>query len=355
MPKVNPVDPGVDYSASDTMHDIDLYAHGPTQYDFNGPIPLVKDNTLNHMFPKGYTTKANLKKDSRKYITIYNIWQQCIQIIAEHWDYEGLPEGLNKYIIEKMLNENGSVAWFKKYGKIYALPYTIKDKNLYGSPVKVTTKSDATDFNANEVTEFVIMNDTLDQIPLFNKIIAAVEASVSTLMELNKNLYAAAPKGLMIEELNSDDNNGVTDSLNTMIKSSQTFFSFKMSSEAINDFQQRISNNKGSQVYIPIELRDRTEELIKQYLFWQQHIKEIMGLDVDFNLDKPERKIVGEIATQQGKSYFINEHRFNMRKMAIDEINKKLGTNITIKLNEIETNSLNGNDNQEEKPDADKQ
>lgn len=107
---------------------------------------------LNWLNQNGYPVEQITDKDGKKKIRINpiasyspnkekfrHLWSQYdLNQYCSFIDWEGLPNGVTSWNLNRMLYYRGSVASFVHMGKWFVLPYVISgDLNVYGMPTKI--------------------------------------------------------------------------------------------------------------------------------------------------------------------------------------------------------------------------
>lgn len=258
--------------------------------------------------------------------------EEIINLICEMWDYKNLPENFDKYNLETFLCENGSVAFFKNGTDLIFTPYSIEERDIFNNPIKIKTLTPNDKVNNKILTsgKFEILKNNRNDASVFILTIRYLNGMEKTIYELEKNITASAPKGIIINNgqvITSGENTNKSDSMNSIVNGQDTFYEMN-----ISDISQSgsILADDRNQLFVPIELRDRTDELIKNYSFYKEMLKEEFGFGVNILNGKKERLITDETENQQELSDMNRVHMFEIRKLGIEKINKKFGTNIII-------------------------
>lgn len=261
--------------------------------------------------------------------------EDILKFEMERYEYSNLPEGLDKYRIENKLLMSGSVVFFKLVNGQYAvMNYTMIDYNIYDEPVIVEINEPKSSMNGKRLNvaegEGVIYRNNIFLNPSFVLVRRYINAMEKILFQIEKNITAAAPKGI-INLKNSEmifddaDNSAMKNSMEQIINSEDTFHAIRRA----EDYSATGEND--DPIFIPLELRDRSDELIKLYTFAKEQIKEKIGASINIH-QKKERAIVGEIDGQQGFSSSNRQHPMNLRLVDIEKINKAFNLNIVLEI-----------------------
>lgn len=313
-----------------------------TQEDMNGIDYLngqgnvaKKSQTINVAF-KGALAKYNGTFSQYEEIQfIRNILQQLYEYQTERFIYNNLPEGLTKYRLESKILENGSALIAKIGDNFVAVNYSVETINLYNEPVFVTIlEPKSTSLNGKRVDlrgkDAHIIRNNEQRTTIQIRAYRYIKSMEKVLFQIEKNILSSAPKGIINLknadiEFNEENQSPVKSSMEQMINGQDTFYALR--AKSIEDYDATGDNTE--QIFIPIELTDRTDSLIKNYTFLKEQLKELVGASVNIH-QKKERAITDEISGQQGFSISASQHAFNIRLNDIEEVNEKFGLNIII-------------------------
>lgn len=297
--------------------------------------------TLNFTL-NGQELKGSLAKTGSTFsqydelLFIQGIKEQIYNFHYERFIYTGLPRTLDHYRLESKLVEYGSVVIVKYGTDMYvAANYSILTINMYGEPVRVKVmepKSSIINGREFDVTKdnAVIMRNSVSRMSPLILLWRYIRTLEKILFQIEKNLVASAPKGIINLKnkkivFNEDQQAAVKQGMEQLINSQDTFFVLK--NVSAKEFDSTGENEEP--IYIPIELTDRAESLIKQFTFIKEQIKEQIGLMLNIH-QKKERVLESEITQQQGFSAAQKQHALNIRKIDIEKVNEKFGLAITI-------------------------
>jgi len=253
-------------------------------------------------------------------------------IISEQFRYIGLPAGLNRERIEKLLIEYGQVAVFKR--KIfYVKPFSVVEKNSYDEPKTIEVKG------FGKINNFVVMKSDFTGLSLWRAISMDVSAKIEVETHLFLNIEDSRNKHLFVSKKPLSLMEKVVNTLR-FSRNNYVPLALEMSQkDNINSARQNVRSLIDSDNSIltieKIENVDRGQSLVSQYIFWENKIKEYCGLNINM-LHAQDRNIQADLQQQQGVNVLIAESRFNCRKEAIFEINRIFKTNIKVE----ETNLL---------------
>lgn len=254
--------------------------------------------------------------------------------LTEQYDYEGLPEGLDKYRVEQKVIEDGIVYIVEDGGIYYAVRATVNTWNIYKEPVSIIVNEPLSKLNGRKYivgkTAFMI-RDNIKRVSKFTLAYRYIRQMEKTLFQLEKNLLSSAPKGLIDTRLGDIEwgeefQPSLKNSMEVIINSQDTFYAIKIpkgSSTNLADLPQQ-------DIFIPIELTDRTDSLIKNFTFLKEQLKELLGADLNSILGKKERMITTEVNNQQELSTKTELHGFKIREIDWNTFNEVTGNNVRI-------------------------
>lgn len=277
--------------------------------------------------------------------------RQLFEYQTERFNYEGLPKELNKYRLEQKTIENGSVLVIKEKGKFYALQYTVISRNIYKEPIKVIVNEPLSSLNRKiydiSKGEGVIFRSNIDRKPLLSEAWRFIRIAESILYHIEKNIKSSAPKGIINPKdtelaFEEDTDSPERDSFEAMINNDNTFFVIKSKSSE----DSSMFNGNEEKMFIPIELTDRTEMLIKNFAWVEAQLDKLIGALAPTMNTKKERLTTGE-NENNGISTAQRQHAYNIRKIDIDSINDLYKLNIVINYQsddreEVELNESEG-------------
>ncbi len=296
-----------------------------------GPVYNDEGDTLKGALTKyaGYLSYM----DEQRFLRAQR--QKLFRYQVERFNYLNLPDTLNKYRIEAKIIEHGSVA-IVKIGDVYsAVNYTIKDFNIYNEPTVIQVmepKSKILNGRVFTIGEDVsIIRNNHGSFPLWQEAYRYINNMEKILFQLEKNVTASAPKmilNLKNGEFEAPGEQGNKKSLEHVVNGQDTVYVYKPKSIQ----EQQAGGENDDPIYIPIELTDRSESLVKQYQFFKEQVKEIVGAAVLSMSPKKERLTTAESDNDQSISNAMRQHAFNIRKVDIETTNKVFGTSIAIEI-----------------------
>ena len=248
----------------------------------------------------------------------YLMYREEMLTLAENvFEFKNLPEFIDVSYLNKTLLRNGSIAFFMDdvLGLI-ALPYdVIGNFDIYGRPLEIMARAaNGTYYKKLKRDEFVIMYDNNGRYPIFLDICQMAERIALSKRTIDVNIVQQRTPRI-----------------------------WKTSQDKKKTLQDMLSNIDGMEeniaTYESIEIDDMNVVLApapyvadKIDLHLDKEWAEFYRLIGVANLieQKKERMIKDEMSASQGGTIASRFSRFEPRKRAIDEINKKFETNIEV-------------------------
>ena len=257
----------------------------------------------------------------------YIMYREEMLTLAENvFEFENLPEYIDVSYLNKVLLRNGSIAFFKDdvLGLI-ALPYdVIGNFDIYGRPVNIMARAaNGTYFKKLTKDEFVIMYDNNGRYPLYMDICQMAERISLSKRTIDVNIVqqrtprvwkTSQDKKKTLEDMLSD--------IDGMMENIATYESID-----IDDMNVVLAP-------APFVADKIDEHLDKE---WAEFYR-LIGV-ANLVEQKKERLIKDEMSASQGGTIASRFSRFEPRKRAIEEINKKFGTNIEVRYYDGEPSS----------------
>lgn len=251
-------------------------------------------------------------------IATYNKYKREMITLAENvFNYNNMPDFIDISFLNKTLLEKGAIAFFydEVLDEVLALPYVnMGELDLYGRPIEIEV------YGQNGYTkrlgkgEFVIMYDNDGRYPLYVDILQVCErvANIKRVIDIN----ISQQKTPRIWKTNNDSVKTVKDLLN----------SYDGDVESVLAYDSLLLDNLESVIapapYVADKLNDALEKEYSEFC-------RLIGI-ANVEIRKKERLITDEVKMSQGGTIASRFNRFNPRKKAIDEINRKWGLNIEV-------------------------
>lgn len=248
----------------------------------------------------------------------YQMYLRQLLTLAENvFEFTNLPEFIDVSYLNKQLLRKGSVAFFKdEVMGVIALPYNnVGTLDVYGRPrtIQVIARNGYT--RTLKDGEFVIMYDNNGRYPLLMDIYQNAERIANCKKVIDINI--AQQKTPRIWITNSDKKRTVEDLLNQYDGNVETVLAYDTLD--LDDVQAICEPAPFVADKIDIHLEKEWAEFFR-----------LIGV-ANLVEQKKERLIQDEMTASLGGTIASRYSRFEPRKRAIDEINKKFGTSIEVK------------------------
>ena len=236
--------------------------------------------------------------------------RQALSLAENVFKFENLPKFIDVAYMNKCLLNKGAIAFFyeETLGTIVALPFVkYGSLDLYGryNTIQVIGSNGYT--RVLDKDEFVIMYDNYGKYPLYLDIIQYAERLA--LYERICDINIGQQRTPRIWQTSSDMERTVKDLLNNIDGLTESVTSYKnLQVDKINAILQPAP-------YIADKVTERKEKL------WNEFLR-LIGV-ANITVQKKERNIRDEILASQGGTIASRFQRFEPRKKAINEINKK--------------------------------
>ena len=248
----------------------------------------------------------------------YTMYLRQLLTLAENvFEFENMPTFIDTAYLNKNLLRNGSIAFFKdEVMGLLALPYVnVGTLDVYGRPNKIKVMSQNTYTRTLSRDEYVIMYDNNGRYPLFLDITQYAERIALDTRTIDINiLQQRTPR---FWKTSSDKEKSIRDIINNVDGLENTILAYEDIN--IDDIQLVLSPAP----YVADKIDIQKEKI------WNEFLR-LIGI-ANMNFQKKERNIKDEVVASQGGTVASRYSRFEPRKKAIEEINKKFGTNIKVK------------------------
>lgn len=248
----------------------------------------------------------------------YLMYREEMLTLAENvFEFKNLPEFIDVSYLNKTLLRNGSIAFFMDdvLGLI-ALPYDILgNPDIYGRPQQIMARAaNGTYYKKLKQDEFVIMYDNNGRYPIFLDICQMAERIALSKRTIDVNIVQQrTPR---IWKTSQDKKRTLQDMLSNIDGMEENIATY----ESIDIDDMNVVLAPAPFVADKIDLHLDKE--------WAEFYR-LIGV-ANLIEQKKERMIKDEMSASQGGTIASRFSRFEPRKRAIDEINKKFGTNIEV-------------------------
>ena len=248
----------------------------------------------------------------------YLMYREEMLTLAENvFEFKNLPEFIDVSYLNKTLLRNGSIAFFEdEVLGLIALPYDVIGKfDIYGRPLNIMARAaNGTYYKKLSRDEFVIMYDNNGRYPIFLDICQMAERIALSKRTIDVNIVQQrTPR---IWKTSQDKKRTLSDMLANIDGMEENIATY----ESIDIDDMNVVLAPAPFVADKIDLHLDKE--------WAEFYR-LIGV-ANLVEQKKERMIRDEMSASQGGTIASRFSRFEPRKRAIDEINKKFGTNIEV-------------------------
>lgn len=261
------------------------------------------------------------KKLIKSQISNYNTYlmiRSDLKNLAENvFLINNLPACIDLSYINRCLVEKTAIAYFidKDIG-LLALPFTINGGlDLYGRPQEIIVKGE-NGYNAKlNKDEFVIMYDNLGHVPMM-KYVKQYSERISNCIRI-EDVNLSQQKTPRIIKCSEEQKKTLQNLIDNVEGNIETILAYD--GLELNDIEVLMNP-------VPF-VADKVDEMKTRYM---NEFLRIIGV-ANVSFQKKERNIKDEILAQQGGTVASRFSRYEARKRAIEEINKKFKN---VKLND---------------------
>ena len=262
----------------------------------------------------------------------YQMYVRRLTMLAENVvEYKNLPEYIDLSYLNNTLLKQGSIAFFKdEIMGVIALPYSpIGKLDIYGRPMKIMVRAyNGTFFRTLNSDEFVIMYDNTLRSSIYLDILQIAERISMNKRTIDVNIVQQrTPR---IWKTNKDKERTIKDLSNNIDGFEENVLTYDTLD--IDEMQCVLAPAPFVADKINMNLEKEWAEFYQ--LVGISHLQE----------QKKERLIIDEMNASQGGTIASRFSRFETRKRAIEEINKKFGTNIEVEYYDGEPSMLGGDE-----------
>lgn len=247
----------------------------------------------------------------------YNMYFREMLTLAENvFEFKNLPEFIDVAYLNKQLLRKGAVAFFmeKDLGLI-ALPYNIVGTlDVYGRPNGIEVFGDNNFHRVLNRDEYVLMFDNNGRYPLYLDICQMAERIALCVRTEDVNiLHQRTPR---VWKTSKDTEKSLKDTINEIDSMQENVVTYQ--SLAVEDMNAVLAPAP----YVTDKIDQHLREL------WAEFYR-LIGV-ANLQEQKKERVIVDEMSASQGGTIASRFSRFEPRKRAIEEINKKWNLDLEV-------------------------
>ena len=247
----------------------------------------------------------------------YNMYFRQMLTLAENvFEFKNLPEFVDVSFLNKNLLRKGSVAFFEdEILGLIALPYhIIGTSDVYGRPNQIEVYGENSFHRKLKRDEYVLMYDNNGRYPLYLDICQMAERIALCVRTIDINMvHQRTPR---IWKTSQDKLISVKNLVNNIDAMEEDVISYD--SLEIEDLNAILAPAPYVSDKIDLHLRE----------LWSEFFR-LIGV-ANLQEQKRERVIIDEMIASQGGTIASRFSRFEPRKNAIEQINKKFNQNIEV-------------------------
>lgn len=254
-----------------------------------------------------------------KHENIDNFIRYMLARTLQMFEYNGLPKTIPQKELERLLQVQGYAFITEHEGEIYAFSGSLGGKpGVYGEPSEIVISNPALNFNKTlnlEKDGVLINNDDVRQglIPLISK--------YATILNENEITMILSTINRRVNNLISVNDSNTAESAKQYLKGLEAGnIGYIMENRLYESLKTKTVSETNS---------TRLVELIELQQYIKASLYNELGLNSNFNM-KRERLIKPEVEMNTSSIYPLVDNMLECRQKAVDKINKKYGTSITV-------------------------
>ena len=251
------------------------------------------------------------------WITYQMYLRQFLTLAENVFIYDNMPDYIDTAYLNKTLVRQGAIAFFYDdvLEKVLALPYkSIGSLDVYNRPKRIQVYGRNGYTNTLNEGDFVIMYDNNGRYPIYIDILQYAEryANITRTMDIN----IAQQKTPRIWKTSTEKEKTVKDLANEVDGNIEKIVAYDNIN--LDDIELILAPAP----FVTDKLQDQKDKI------WSEFLR-LIGIS-NLSFQKKERNISDEIQAMQGGTIESRYERFEPRKKAIEEINKKFNLQIKV-------------------------
>ena len=273
------------------------------------------------------------------WITYQMYLRQFLTLAENVFIYDNMPDYIDTAYLNKTLVRQGAIAFFYDdvLEKVLALPYkSIGSLDVYNRPKRIQVYGRNGYTNTLKEGDFVIMYDNNGRYPIYIDILQYAEryANITRTMDIN----IAQQKTPRIWKTSTEKEKTIKDLANEVDGNIEKIVTYDNIN--LDDIELILAPAP----FVTDKLQDQKDKI------WSEFLR-LIGIS-NLSFQKKERNISDEIQAMQGGTIASRYERFEPRKKAIEEINKKFNLQIKVEYYDgIPTDKKNNEDLEDEEYD----
>lgn len=249
----------------------------------------------------------------------YKQYLDKMMMLAENvFQFKGIDNFVDMAVVNRELITKGSVAWFYDdvVKMVVALPYSnVGSLDMYGRPKKIMVRAkNGQYYRYLNQDEFVIMYDNDSKLPIYSSILSTAErlSLIKRTMDINIR-QQQTPRFWKTSEENKKTINNLINEVEAEVNTVITYDNIDLDETTLV---------LEPAPYVADKLNDSKKEEWAEFL-------ELIGIS-NLAVQKKERVIQDEITSTLGGTIASRYARFESRRKAIEDINKKWNVNLEV-------------------------
>ncbi len=247
----------------------------------------------------------------------YLMYRRQLLSLAENvFTFKNMPNFIDISYVNSILVNVGSIAFFyDEFLGLLALPYVNQGTlDVYGRPTKIRVTSNTNYSKVLDQNEFIIMHDNNGHYPLIYDILQYAERLALNVRTADINI--SQQKTPRFWKTTANKLKSVQDKVNTVDAFAET----------VIDYDNLLLDDTSLVLNPAPFVTDKID--IHQEKIWNEFLR-LIGIS-NLQYQKKERNITDEIQAMQGGTIASRFTRYEPRKRAIDEINRKFNLDIEV-------------------------
>ena len=247
----------------------------------------------------------------------YLMYRRQLLSLAENvFTFKNMPNFIDISYVNSILVNVGSIAFFyDEFLGLLALPYVNQGTlDVYGRPTKIRVTSNTNYSKVLDQNEFIIMYDNNGHYPLIYDILQYAERLALNVRTADINI--SQQKTPRFWKTTANKLKSVQDKVNTVDAFAET----------VIDYDNLLLDDTSLVLNPAPFVTDKID--IHQEKIWNEFLR-LIGIS-NLQYQKKERNITDEIQAMQGGTIASRFTRYEPRKRAIDEINRKFNLDIEV-------------------------
>lgn len=260
--------------------------------------------------------KRLINSQLSNYQTYLMYRRQLLSLAENVFTFKNMPNFIDISYVNSILVNIGSIAFFKdEVLGLIALPYVNQGTlDVYGRPTKIRVTSNTNYSKVLDQNEFVIMYDNNGHYPLIYDILQYAERLALNVRTADINI--SQQKTPRFWKTTANKLKSVQDKVNTVDAFAET----------VIDYDNLLLDDTSLVLNPAPFVTDKID--IHQEKIWNEFLR-LIGIS-NLQYQKKERNITDEIQAMQGGTIASRFTRYEPRKRAIDEINRKFNLDIEV-------------------------